>query len=360
LANLKFRDRDSILTKEGLIFRVFGYSHPPNKYICDAEYASAKIFTSKDPRAPRTGGNQHFYKFYNDEGMKLVFKKFPQYTVFHEMLGQKVVAVNPADAAEVRKPEKRLPELMETELKDKLVDATQRVLNTMLQQSGLSMTDFGVFGSMLHGFHHPDFSDIDFVIYGKSENAKMRQTLEELYCRDDSGLSNEFESEDAMKGKRWLFKNFDVKDFVWHQRRKMIYGLYDDRAGSGRVIKAEFEPVKAWSEIVSEYNPDTRIVQKGWAKIKARITVDDEAPFIPSIYGIQPTEVLNGPKEAAEAVRVFSYMEEFRQQVQRDETVIVEGNLEEVQSAKGGFHQITLTYCPRYYEQVLKDAGLNP
>ena len=168
-----------------------------------------------------------------------------------------------------------------------------------------------------------------------------------------SGLHNEFESEDAMKGKDWRFKNFTVPDFVWHQRRKMIYGLYDDKA-SGRVIKAEFEPVKAWSEIKSEYDPQTRIKQKGWVKLKAQITADDEAPFIPSIYGIEPLEVLSGPKEALEARRVFSYMEEFRQQAQKDETVIVEGNLEEVESPTESFYQVTLTYCPRYYEQVLK------
>jgi predicted nucleotidyltransferase len=360
LASLSLRDRDGILTREGLIFRVFGYSHPPNAYLCDAEYASAKIFTSNDPRAPREGKNQLYYKFYNDEGMKLVAKKYPQYLVFHEMLGLNLVGVNENDILEARKPEERLAVLLEAGPTDELLRATQRVLNMTLENSGLKTQNFGVFGSMLHSFHHPKYSDIDFVIYGKAENTKMRQTLEELYGRGDSGLSNEFESDDAMKGKRWLFKNFDVKDFVWHQRRKMIYGLYDDRASSGRVIKAEFEPVKAWSEIKSEYDSQARIVQKGWVKLKARVTADAEAPFIPSVYGIQPTEVLNGPKEAAEAVRVFSYMEEFRQQVQRDETVIVEGNLEEVQSAKGGFHQITLTYCPRYYEQVLKAAGLNP
>jgi len=354
LATLRLRDRDGILTREGLLFRVFGYSHPPNAYICDAEYASAQIFQSADPRAPREGKNQRFYKFYNDEGMKLVAKKYPQYLVFHEMLGLKLVGVNENAIAEARKPEERLAVLLEAGPTDELLRAMQRVLNMALENSGLKTQNFGVFGSMLHNFHHPKYSDIDFVIYGKAENAKMRQTLEELYGRGDSGLSNEFESDDAMKGKRWLFKNFDVKDFVWHQRRKMIYGLYDDRADSGRVIKAEFEPVKAWSEIHSEYDNEARIVHKGWVKIKARITADDEAPFIPSVYGIQPIEVLNGPKEAADAVRVFSYMEEFRQQVQRDETVVVEGNLEEVQSAKASFYQITLTYCPRYYEQILK------
>jgi predicted nucleotidyltransferase len=354
MANLKLRDRDAIQTAEGIIFRVFGYSHPQNTYICDAEYASSNIFQSKDPRAPRTGRTELFYKFYNDEGMKLVTKKYPHYLVLHEMLGLKIVGVPQDFIAEARQPQPRLQELLKAGPTDPLLAAMERVLKIATTNSGVNVQNFGVFGSMLHGFHHPKFSDIDFTIYGKSENAKMRQTMAELYSDVSSGLRNEFESDDAMKGKDWRFKNFDIADFVWHQCRKMIYGLYDDRKYSGRVIKAEFEPVKAWSEIKSEYDPHTRILQKGWVKLRARVTTDDEAPFIPSIYGIEPLQVLNGPKEALEVIRVFSYMEEFRQQAQKDETVIVEGNLEEVESLSGSFWQVTLTYCPRYYEQVLK------
>mgnify|MGYP005836253581 CR=1 FL=1 len=359
MASLNLRDRDAILTRDGLIFRVFGYSHPPNAYICDAEYAAASVFTSTDTRAPRTGGNQLFFKFYNDEGLKLVFSQFPQYTVFHEMLQQKVIGVRQADVVEARKPEQRLLELLGTKPQDQLIDVMQRVLKTVLQTSGLSVKNFGVFGSMLHGFHHPKLSDIDLIVYGRKENAKMRETLEALYAEDASGFRNEFETATAMRGKRWQFRNYSVKQFVWHQRRKQIYGLFDASNESGRIIKAEFEPVKAWSEIKSEYDPETRIVQKGWVKIKARVVDDADAPFIPSVYGIEPLEVFSGAREALEVVRVFSYMEEFRLQAQTDEAVYVEGNLEEVVSPKGSFHQITLTYCPRYYEQVLKVAALN-
>jgi predicted nucleotidyltransferase len=336
-----------------LIFRVFGYSHPPNAFVCDAEYAAASVFTSTDLRAPRTGGNQLFYKFYNDEGLKLVFSQFPQYTVFHEMLGQKVVGVNHVDVAEARKPSERLQALVGADPQDELVDAMQRVLETILQGSVLSVKNFGVFGSMLHGFHHPRFSDIDLTVYGKKENAKTRETLEALYADGASGFRNEFGTNEAMRGKQWRFKNYSVKEFIWHQKRKQIYGLFDD-AESGRIIKAEFEPVKAWSEITSEYDPEARILRKGWVKINARVVDDADAPFIPSVYAIEPLEVLSGAREALEAVRVFSYMEEFRLQAKKDEKICVEGNLEEVVSPKGSFHQITLTYCPRYYEQVLK------
>jgi len=354
---LSLRDRDGILTHEGLIFRVFGYSHPKDAFICDAEYASAKIFSSTDPRAPRTGGNELFYKFYNDEGLKLVFQEFPQYTILHEMLGQKVVGANRALVAEARKPEKRLLELLQTENSDKLVDATKRVLKRILELSGLSPENFGVFGSMLHGFHHPDFSDIDLIVYGRRENAAIRETLEALYGDSTSGFRNEFATDQAVEGKKWRFKNLTAKEFLRHQRRKMIYGLFKNEKGR-RTIKAEFEPVKTWREIVSEYDSRTRIVNKGWAKIRARVVDDADAPFIPSVYEIKPLSIFSGKRDALEAVRVFSYMEEFRQQAQKDETVVIEGNLEEVISPDGSFHQITLTYCPRYYEQVLKVAEL--
>jgi predicted nucleotidyltransferase len=354
MADLRLRDRDAIQTAEDLIFRVFGYSHPKDSYICDAEYASSNIFQSNDPRAPRTGRNELFYKFYNDEGIKLIAKKYSQYLIIHEMLGVKIVGVPKSAIMEARKPQERLQDLLKAGPTDPLLNAMERVLDIATENSGVSKSSFGVFGSMLHGFHHPKYSDIDFTVYGKAENIKICQIMAELYADNNSGLRNEFASESSMKGKTWRFKNFNVKDFVWHQRRKMIYGLFDDTAASGRIIKAEFEPVKAWSEIKSEYNPQARIKQKGWVKLKALITADDEAPFIPSVYGIEPLEVLSGPKEGLEVTRIFSYMEEFRQQAQKDETVIVEGNLEEVESPSGSFWQVTLTYCPSYYEQVLK------
>jgi predicted nucleotidyltransferase len=359
LALVRLRDRDAIITKEGLIFRVFGYNHPQNAFVSDAEYASAEIFKSNDPRAPRNGGNQIFYKFYNDEGWKLIFSQFPQYTVFHEMLGQRVVGVHHNDVAEVRKPKERLRVLVEANPKDELHDAMQRVLKIALQGSGLSTENFGVFGSMLHGFHHPKFSDIDLIVYGKEKIAAVQETLEALYANGLSGFRNEFETIAAMKGKQWRFKNYSIKEFVWHQQRKQIYGLFDD-GRSGRTIKAEFEPVKEWSEITSEYDSNAKILHKGWAKLNARVTDDADAPFIPSVYGIEPLEVSSGAREALEAVRIISYLEEFRLQARKDEKVVVEGNLEEVVSPTGRFHQVTLTYCPRYYEQVLKVAALNP
>ena len=210
MATLKLRDRDGIITKEGIIFRVFGYSHPRGAYICDSEYASADIFQSKDPRALRNGGTSGkvFYKFYDDEGWKFIFKNYPQYTLLHKMLDVKVVGAKKSEIAQTRQPQKRLKELLLEKEPDKLVDATLHVLEISLKHSGLKAENFGVFGSMLYGFHHPDYSDIDLLVYGRKEIAKMREVLGELYSDGLSGFRNEFATSSAMAGKKWRFKNF--------------------------------------------------------------------------------------------------------------------------------------------------------
>jgi len=128
--------------------------------------------------------------------------------------------------------------------------------------------------------------------------------------------------------------------------------LFEDEK-TERIIEVEFEPVKDWREIYNEYSSNTRVVKMGWIKAVARITDDCDAPFIPSIYQIEPVKVLEGI-EIENLKRVLSYVEEFRIQAEKDEDVYVEGNLEQVISPTETFQQITLTYGPRYYEQVLK------
>jgi predicted nucleotidyltransferase len=353
LAPVKLRDRDAIITEEGLIFRVFGYSHPPKSHVCDVEYAPSRIFRSSNPKAFRSRGQNVFYKFYEDEGWKLVESRYPQYMIFHEMLRRKVVGVNDNDIRGVRRPGAILREHAVKPPKDELLAAMQSLLETITKSTGLGLEEFGVFGSLLHGFYHPKLSDIDLVVYGESNAAQLRETLKELYKADSSPLKNEFETEQSIIGKDWRFRNFSPKEYLWHQRRKLIYALFDD-ARSGRKIKTEFEPVKDWNEISSEYSPKTRIQRRGWTGILARVTDASQAPFIPSIYGVEPQKVLNGPREAVEVKRIVSYMEEFRMQAEEGENVYVEGNLEQVRTQRSSFYQVALTYCERYYEQVLK------
>lgn len=358
MATLRLRDRDAIITREGLIFRVFGYSHPPDAYICDVEYAPATIFKSTDPKAFRNKGQKVVYKFYADEGWNFIQSRAPQYMILHEMLRRKIIGVNYSSILEVRKPEVEFKKLAHIEPEDELIAAMLNVQRVIAEPSSLSIEDFGVFGSLLHGFYNPMFSDIDLIVYGRKNTAKLYETLRELYKTDSSPFRNEFEIGRSILKRNWQFQNFSLEEYVWHQRRKLIYALFNDEK-SGRMIKTEFEPVRKWDEISNEYNAETKISSRGWTKMLACIREDIDAPFIPSVYSVEPLRILEGTREALEVRRIVSYMEEFRMQALKDETIYVEGNLEEVTTPKGVSYQIALTYCPRYYEQVLKIKRTN-
>ena len=354
---LKLRDRDAIIPKEGIIFRVYGYFHPPEGYVCDVEYAPEKIYRSKDSRAPRRLGSKTFYKFYADEGLKFVMENFPEYTLFYRPLQKELVGVRKELIAEIRRPEEKLQKMLVKEPTDKLLFSLQDLLSLTTSSAGLSTENFGVFGSLLHDFYNPELSDLDLTIYGKENLQRLREALKEIYAEADSPLKNEFEDERVMEGKHWRFKNYSVKEFLWHQHRKLIYAIFDCRVAD-RKVKVEFEPIKDWSEIRNEYETTRQIVNEGWIRAVAKVLDDEENAFMPSIYPIEILEVLEGPK-VDDIRRIISYVEEFRMQAWKDETVYVEGNLERVEMKNEVFHQITLTYGPRYYEQTLKVLELD-
>lgn len=353
---LKLRDRDAIVTSEELIFRVYGYFHPSHGYICDVEYSSGNIYRSSNPRAPRQRGSKLFYKFYADEGLKFVLEKYPKYTVFYKPLQKKLVGIKEKDIAEIRKPEDELQNILIKEPTDELTISFRELVNCTASNSSLSTNNFGVFGSLLHEFYHPILSDLDLIIYGRKNLQTLRESLKESYKDPSSPLENEFKDIKVLERKRWYFKNYSLTEFFRHQQRKRIYAVYRCEA-AGRSIKVEFEPVKDWNEIYNEYKQMYRISHEGWVKALVRITDDEENCFMPAIYPIEIVDWRFGPK-VDEGSRIISYLEEFRMQAWTDELIYVEGNLERVETKNKVFHQITLTYGPRYYEQVLKSLSI--
>lgn len=351
MTNKELRDRDSIVTSEGIFFRVYGYTHPPEGYICDVEYASSSIYRSKLPRAERrrTDGSL-YYKFYADEGLRFVRENFPNHLLNYKPLGCTIVGVKKDNIYQTLKPEVKFREIIQSEAPDQLISSLKEIFYVLSSRSSLKIDDFGVFGSILHSFYHPDLSDIDLIIYGAKKLDQLKEVLNDLYG-EGNFLLNEFDDFESIKGKRWRFINYTPKEYLMHQRRKLIYAVLKSSYAS-RKVKVEFEPVKDWSEIINDYDPRVKIKKKGWIKAIARITNDREAPFMPSIYDVEIVDFLEG--EAENITRIVSYVEEFRMQAFTDEVVYVEGNLEEVIAPNGTLHQITLSYGPRYYEQVLK------
>jgi predicted nucleotidyltransferase len=358
---LKLRDRDDIITKEGIIFRVLGYQHPPEGWICEPIYTPKSIksiFLSDNPRSPRGFPETTHYKFYEDEGMTWVWKNYPFYRVYNKPLQTELIGVKKDQIANIRKTDDGLKELInEQKPGDILAQKTLELLGFVLDESGLQAAGFGIFGSLLHGFHHPDYSDIDFVVYGRNSLSKLLSTLDVLYSRKTGNivLRNEFDGfhQTYINQKNWRFTRMSIDEYIFHERRKLIWGSYTD-SSINRDIKIEFEPVRTYKEIGDEYSNTERITSEDWVVVEGEIVEDKDAYFIPSVYSFNLEKIIEGRIPGRELKRVISFVEEFRGQARIGDRVLVSGNLEKVEMKSSEFYQIALTYCDRYFDQVIK------
>jgi predicted nucleotidyltransferase len=346
---MRFRDRDAPITSDGLIFRTYGYDHPPNSCFCDLEYAPENLYKSEDPRAVRNGHSTKYYKFYFDGGLKFALRRDPPYELLNEPLGLNMVGVRDSQIFRVMRPNKRLLELLEED-NDSLITACKEVLDLVLDSSSLKYGDFGVFGSLAHRFHNPKYSDIDLIIYGKDQLHILRETLDGLY--KNGLLKNEFEDwNPSFPPVHWNFKHYSKKQYGELQKRKRIYATYNSQS-LNRIVKVEFEPVRRWNEIDNKYSSYKKITNLGRVDATGEILQDDESGFMPSIYYVYLKEI-NKNIDCGNIIRVVSFVEEFRLQLQTGESVFMKGNLERIEKYDGIFYQIVLSYGEDYFDQVL-------
>jgi len=349
----RVRDRDAPISPEGIIFRAYGYKHPRESCICDVEYADSSIYQSEDPRAPRSSTTGKYYKFYADGGLNFVKEKFPQYLIFHEPLQRKLVGIKKSQMKELRRPDKKLNEILKLNPPDPLIEVLFDILELIKAHSQLIPSNFGIFGSILHDFYNLDYSDIDLIIYGRKNLAELRELLSDFYMDESFPISNEFDKPASQTTPgHWYFTNYSVKEYLKYQRVKRIYAVIKSKK-IPRTVKIEFEPVKNWTEITEKYDTQTRIQPIGWVRAVGRILDDANGFFMEAGYPIEIEKILEGPK-IDEITKILSYVEEFRGQLSTDDRFIVEGNLEKVTSPKNEYYQITLTYGPNYYKQMLK------
>jgi predicted nucleotidyltransferase len=345
-----FRDRDAPITNDGLIFRVYGYDHPSGSCFCDLEYAPSSLYSVETMKALREGPKGRFYKFYLDGGLKFASAQKPPYRMFHQPLQRMMVGVKLSQMSRVMRPEIRLVELLKMS-GDPLIEAMRGILGIVTDNSNLRTGDFGVFGSLAHGFHSVRYSDVDLIIYGKKKLVELSVTLQNLF--DDGIMENEFDDWTLNDPPyHWNFTHYSKAEYGSYQRRKLIYARYLSK-NLGRRVNVEFEPVRRLNEVKNEYSDIDEIVSLGRVEARGDVLNDEEGGFMPSIYPVQISEV-TADVDRHSIRRVVSYVKEFRFQLKAGETALIRGNLERIVKKDEEFHQITLSYGPDYFDQILK------
>ena len=331
-----FRDRDYVETVEGLFFTVVSNLHPQDRVIAYLKYA---------PSSSGLWGNKVKYSrmmpYYDIPSLlntiQLLEQQYPHYVYDCPFMGIKISAVPLNYIKQHFKPEERLANLRE-ESRDELESLALELAEYIAGQAGISLSNFGVTGSILVDIHRPEFSDVDLVVYGRNNALKVKETLRELYREGDVLKRVEGAKLEALLERR-------VK--IFHLTREEAFELTMRKWNRGMFRGRDFSvhPVKVEEEVKGRFE-DRVFKGLGVVELKATVADNQEALFMPAVYTVKDVEVTNGPREAKDIVEVVSYEGLYIDIAEPRERIMVRGKLERVEDRAGGSYFRVLVGSP--------------
>ncbi len=284
---MQLRIRDFIETEEGLYFAVVSYNHPKDRYLAFLRYYP-------DEKGDRTKNGIAFKKVSSTQNSyEYLRKNFPFYIYGN------IQAVPKDKIKKIYFPFKGL-ERIYNEPKIKLEEKVIKVAEIFEE---IPLNKKGVTGSLLIGMSN-EYSDIDFVIYGRKNYEKAREILKE--SRELMLTKKEWYG--VYKKRFPTEKTLSFEEFLWYEQRKYHKGKIE-----GTIFDVLF--VRDFDEIPERESKFKRIKK---IKLRAKVIDASFACDSPAIYKIK-SDI---------ASEVVSYTHTYALQALEGETIEVCGYLE--------------------------------
>ncbi|MCK4885303.1 nucleotidyltransferase domain-containing protein, partial [Candidatus Bathyarchaeota archaeon] len=184
------RDGETLLTKEGFIFYVFGYEHPENRVFAFLKYIPSTLahhFPIRFLKQKWKLGNIELFrpeKLYTSQNyqkfLETFRKNFPHYLYCCPFRRDKEVLSVPLDhIKKMYLPGECLQAIFKKEKKDAIQNETVELVSLLSEKSEVPIQDFGIHGSV--GLNmHSEYSDIDLVVYGSENFKKLESAVNQL------------------------------------------------------------------------------------------------------------------------------------------------------------------------------------
>ncbi|MFX1466230.1 MAG: hypothetical protein ACFFA5_07145 [Promethearchaeota archaeon] len=319
-------DRDFIRTKEGFFWVVVGYIHPQDRII-----AYLKYIPSNNSGKWKNGmiSLKRVLPYYSATTVGNTFEflrlHYPEYLFFCPV-NQIEMSTVPLDKIEKYYiPEEKFQNLLKEDSKDSLQKKAVDLITQLSKRSGVPLTSFGIIGSILLDIHNPAFSDIDVTVYGSKKAHMVKNKLLELTKEDDpfSKMSNEFL-------KNWCESRAQVLPLDANELEKIFFRRWN--IGTFKKTRYSIHPVRTKEELREQYG-DVKYEPYGFVKIKARITDNSEAIYLPCKYRLSNVEILEGSKNLEGDITIeelVSYEGLYCDLAEKNENVLAFGKLEKV------------------------------
>jgi predicted nucleotidyltransferase len=330
------RDGETLLTKDGYIFYVFGYKHPNNRVFAFLKYIPSNL-TSYFPirflkqkwklenielsRPEKLYTAQNYQRF-----LETFRTNFPQYLHFSPYMNKEVLIVPYESIARIYLPNDCMQKLFKNEKRDELQEEAVELVSLLSEESHVPLRDFGIHGSV--GLNmHSQYSDIDLVVYGSQNFRKLEEAVDRLV------------EEDRLK---YVFtKKIDSA--------RKHRGRYEDR-------RFVYNAVRKPEEITAEYGKRRYIPIKN-VNFSCIVGNDSETMFRPAIYPIKSYQSDDSASELSDEhvpARVLSMIGYYRNVARQGETVKVSGTLERVEDVETGkaHYQVVVGTATREKEYI--------
>jgi len=320
------RDGDAVVTRESFVFYVFGYEHPKDRAFSFLKYIPSALKSQFSPSFLRKKWKlanvellrlEKLYTAQNYQRLLENFRNnFPSYVYFCPFRGKEVIAVPLGATKKVYVPSERLQTMLGEENKDRLQRLALNLVTLLSDESGVSLKDFGIHGSIALSMHTAK-SDIDFVVYGSRNFRSLENTIERLV--NEGRLAYIFSRKlDRIRRNRGRYR--------------------------GRVFV--YNAVRKDEEIASKYG-DFKYSAIKPIKFHCQVVDDNEAMFRPAVYRITDYQPLDSASRLTRdeiPEKVTSMIGCYRNVVRRDEKAIVSGVLERVENVETGkaTHQVVV------------------
>jgi uncharacterized protein len=344
-AQRKPKDRDFIETREGFLFCVAGYLHPPDKYTAYLKYSPASEGRWRGHGTAYHRELAYYHAHQVSQTLDFLREHYPHY-VHHCPVRDMLFSMIPRDL--VRSyycPELRLPQLRAGP-RDPLEEEIARLADAIHCVTGISQAELGITGSVLLGIHDPSFSDIDLIVYGRGNARILRAQLSDAGRLGISTLDEPY-----VDG--WSRRVMQQFELTYRQARWLVYQQwkFSDVALGNRVVS--LHPTRSDAEIEEDYG-DHLYRDVGMATLQATISCADDAVFLPAVYRVEAAAILDGPPR--EVTEIWANEGLFGQVGDAGQRVEARGKLEEVDG--GPRHRLVVGSSSRAGQEYLLPVGL--
>jgi len=331
-------------TVDDIQCKVYANSHPTGLIIVKPKYIpSDKLELVGLKKRFMFSKSVYRFNLFNDKeivekNMAEFKSKLPDYVYYSDSHKNWFFVVPREKIKKIHNPKEGLRELLKIPESD-LDPYLKAVVNfiKLIQQSGVSIDNFGINHSTLLGNYTPGKSDMDIVVYGKDNGWKVVNFMEQA---NHPMLKWKTEEEWRRYYKdRIVSKVFTENEYIANMMQKKDDGFFEGNVFSIFCVE---EPEELW------YNWDDKHKPLGEVKIQALVTDHYNSIVRPGYYELKDSKILSGYEDIP-IKKIVNWSRPFSLQAKKGDKVECYGLLEEVTTVKGEkFNQIVIGYTDAY------------